>query len=209
MDYKCGNCEFDQYFDDQYSVHAVVMPVDVLEVKGFRIPQGYYFHQGHTWAKIEEGSSVRVGLDAFALRLLGPLDRIESPLIGKEVEQGRADISVARGAYETKILSPVSGVVTSVNPEIREKATLANEEPFSGGWIMRLHAGQLRQDLKGLMINRETGDFIDHEIERLYALIEEAGGGLAVDGGHLGDDIFGNMPQLGWDRITRMFLSKR
>jgi len=208
-DYKCGNCEFDQYFDDQYSVHAVVRPVDVLEVKGFRIPQGYYFHHGHTWAKIEEGFSVRVGLDEFALRLLGPLDRIVAPLVGKEVEQGRGDISVARGEYGAKILSPVSGVVTSINPELRKKGSLANEEPFSGGWIMRLHSNKLRRDLKGLMINTETGNFIGQEVDRLYDLIEETGGPLAVDGGHLGEDIFGNMPQLGWERITEMFLLKR
>ena len=29
-DYNCSRCEFDQYFDDEYSVHAVVRPVDVL-----------------------------------------------------------------------------------------------------------------------------------------------------------------------------------
>ncbi|MCP4666841.1 MAG: glycine cleavage system protein H [Deltaproteobacteria bacterium] len=205
MEYRCGHCEFDQYFDDQYAVRAVVRPVDVLEVKGFRIPQGYYFHRSHTWAKIEEGSSVRVGLDEFALRLLGPLDRIEAPLVGKEVVQGRGDISVARGEYGTKIPSPVSGVVTSINPALREKGSLANKEPFSGGWIMRIHSKRLRRDLKGLMINNETGDFIGHEVERLYELIEETGGPLAVDGGYLGDDIFGNMPQLGWERITGMF----
>ena len=34
-DYQCGNCEFDQYFSDQYTVHAVVRPVDVLNIKGF------------------------------------------------------------------------------------------------------------------------------------------------------------------------------
>ena len=77
-DYKCANCDFDQYFNDQYSVHAVMSPMDVLDVKGFKVPQGYYFHPGHTWIKVEEGSSVRVGIDEFALRLLGPLDHIEA-----------------------------------------------------------------------------------------------------------------------------------
>ena len=91
-DYQCGNCEFDQYFSDQYTVHAVVRPVDVLDVKGFKLPHGYYLHRGHTWVKIEEGSTVRIGLDDFALRLLGPLDRVEAPLMGKQVEQDRDDI---------------------------------------------------------------------------------------------------------------------
>ena len=39
-EYRCGNCEFDQYFHDQYTVHAFVMPVDFLDVEGFKIPQG-------------------------------------------------------------------------------------------------------------------------------------------------------------------------
>ena len=60
-EYRCGNCDFNQYFQDQYAVHAAVNPVDILDIRGFKIPQGYYFHRGHTWVKIEEGSSVRVG----------------------------------------------------------------------------------------------------------------------------------------------------
>jgi hypothetical protein len=40
-DYQCGNCEFDQYFSDQYTVHAVVRPVDVLNIKGLKKPHGY------------------------------------------------------------------------------------------------------------------------------------------------------------------------
>ena len=69
-EYLCGNCEFDQYFDDQYAVHAVVKPVDVLDIDGFKIPQGFYLHKGHTWVKIEKDQTVRVGLDDFALRML-------------------------------------------------------------------------------------------------------------------------------------------
>ena len=71
-EYQCSNCDFDQFFDEQYSVHAVVNPVDFLEIGGFKLPQGYYFHPGHTWAKLEEDATVRVGLDDFALRVLGP-----------------------------------------------------------------------------------------------------------------------------------------
>lgn len=206
QEYRCVNCDFDQYFHDQYSVHAVVSPVDLLDIKGFRIPQGYYFHRGHTWIKIDEGSSVRVGIDEFALRLLGPLDRIEAPLMGKEVRQGRADIRVVRGPHQAKVLSPVSGVVTAINPKLREEGDLANQDPYSEGWVMSVHSNNLRQDLKDLMINTETGDFIGGEVERLYHVIEEVGGPLAADGGHLGNDIYGHMPQLGWERLTRDFL---
>ncbi len=205
-DYQCGNCEFDQYFSDQYTVHAVVRPVDVLDVKGFKLPHGYYLHRGHTWVKIEEGSTVRVGLDDFALRLLGPLDRVEAPLMGKQVEQDRDDILLSRSSNTARVQAPVSGVVTDINPELREKGNLANDDPYTSGWVMRLHSDNLRQDLKNLMIGDQASEYLDGEIERLYEVIEAEIGPLAADGGVLGDDICGNLPQGSWDKLTRLFL---
>ena len=207
-DYQCGNCEFDQYFSDQYMVHAVVRPVDVLEIKGFKIPHGYYVHPGHTWVKVEEGSAVRVGLDDFALRLLGPLDRIEAPLMGKKVEQNRDEIFLSRGSNSARIKSPISGVVTEINPALREKGHLANQNPYTEGWVMRLHSSNLRQDIRNLMIGEQAGEFLDDEVKRLYRVIEEEAGPLAADGGYLGNDIYGNLPPACWKKLTRLFLHK-
>ncbi len=205
-DYQCANCEFDQYFSDQFAVHAVVKPVDVLDIKGFKIPHGFYLHPGHTWVKIEEGATVRVGLDDFAMRLLGPLDQIEAPLMGKQLEQDRPDIALNRQGNHARLLSPVSGVVTDINPQLRERGSRGTEDPYSAGWILRLHCANLRQDLKKLMIGNQAGAFIDQEVDRLYEVIEETAGPLAADGGYLGDDIFGHMPQIGWQKLTRLFL---
>jgi glycine cleavage system H lipoate-binding protein len=204
-EYLCGNCEFDQFFDDQYAVHAVVKPVDVLDIDGFKIPQGFYLHKGHTWVKIEKDQTVRVGLDDFALRMLGPLDRIEAPLMGKEVKQERPDIIINRGEHEAKVLSPVSGVVTDINPSLRDKGMLANEHPYSKGWVLRIHTKNLRDDIRRLMISSETKDFLKQEVGRLYQVIEETVP-MAADGGNLGDDIYGKMPQIGWKKLTKLFL---
>ncbi len=205
-DYRCGDCEFDQYFYDQYTVHTVVRPVDLLDIEGFKIPHGYYLHPGHAWVKVEEGSEVRIGLDDFALRLLGPFDQLEAPLIGKEVKQGDTDISMNRGQHKARVLSPVSGVVTAINHRLREKVNLANHDPYSEGWVMRVHTHSLRQDLKKLMIGREAGDYVGKEINQLHKVIEEKAGPLAADGGFLTDDIYGKVPQLGWKKLTKLFL---
>jgi glycine cleavage system H lipoate-binding protein len=205
-DYHCGSCEFDQYFNDQFAVHAVVQPVDVLDIKGFKIPQGYYLHPGHAWVKIEEGGMIRVGLDDFAARLLGPLDQIEAPLMGKQLEKNRADITLTREGNRARLLSPVSGVVMDVNPELGEKGSQLARDPYAAGWILRLHGTHLRQDLKNLMIGDQAGKFLDQEVEQLYRVIEETAGPLAVDGGYLRHDIFGHLPEMGWQKLTRMFL---
>jgi glycine cleavage system H lipoate-binding protein len=205
-EYRCESCEFDQYFQDQFAVHAVVNPVDVLDIQGFKIPQGYYLHPGHTWVKIEEGGEVRVGLDDFALRLLGPFDSIDLPLMGKEVIQDRAQFIGMRQNRQARILSPISGVVTDVNSNVREKDGTASRSPYASGWMIRVHASDLRGDLKRLMIGAETVDFLKGEVDQLYQVIEEETGPLAADGGYLADDIFGHLPQLDWDRLTGLFL---
>ena len=205
-DYQCSRCEFDQVFDDQYSVQAVLRPVEAMEVGGCRVPQGYYLHQGHSWVKIEEGSLVRIGIDDFALRLLGPLDRVEMPLMGKVVEQGKPHMKVTRGMHHAGVLSPVSGVVTAVNTKLREQGNLANQDPYAQGWVMSLHSKNLRKEIKGLMIAEQSARFLEQEVERVHHLIEEVSAPLAADGGTLGNDVFGAMPQLGWERLTRTFL---
>jgi glycine cleavage system H lipoate-binding protein len=205
-EYRCGNCEFDHYFNDQFTVHAVVKPVEFMNIEGFQIPHGFYLHRGHAWVKLEEGSEVRIGLDDFALRLLGPLDRIESPLIGKAVKQDHADILLNRDQLAARMLTPVSGVITAINPKLRQKGGLANQDPYTEGWIARIHADNLRQEMKHLMIADETIDFLGNEAQRLYEVIEETAGPLATDGGHLANDIYGNLPQIGWERLTRTFL---
>jgi hypothetical protein len=126
--------------------------------------------------------------------------------MGKQLEQGRQDISLRREENDAKLLSPVSGVVTDINPALRERGSRDTEDPYSESWILRLHCASLRQDLKNLMIGDEASEYLDQEVNRLYEVIEETAGPLAADGGYLGDDIFGNLPQIGWQKLTREFL---
>jgi glycine cleavage system H lipoate-binding protein len=205
-DYRCANCEFDQYFNDQFTVYAGVHPVDVLDVHGVRLPQGYYLHCGHCWVKLEENAEVRIGLDDFALRVLGPFGRIEAPLIGKEIRPSAAAIGLRRGDYTAQVLAPVAGIVTDINPKIRDQGDRAGVDPYGEGWVLRAYAPRLREDLRALMIGEEAGAFLDREITRLYHMIEEKTGPLAADGGQLASDIFGNLPQLGWRALVGAFL---
>ncbi|MBW1996510.1 MAG: hypothetical protein JRJ29_00955 [Deltaproteobacteria bacterium] len=70
---------------------------------------------------------------------------------------------------------------------------------------MKLHAPNLRTQVKELMIGDEVAGFFDKEISSLYWLLEEEGR-LAADGGQLGEDIYGSLPGVGWDRLVELFL---
>jgi glycine cleavage system H lipoate-binding protein len=205
-DYFCGTCEFDQFFNDQYTVFAAVRPVCALNIHGIRLPQGYYLHRGHCWVSIEEGAAVRVGLDDFASRLLAPFDRVEMPLMGKQIRRDSAAVTVRRGAHHGRFLAPLNGVVTDVNPRLREDGFPAGLDPYTDGWILRAHVPGLRQNLQGLMIGDQASGFLEDEIKRLYDLIEQKAGPLAADGGFLGHNLFGSLPQLGWETLVNTFL---
>ena len=204
-EYKCAQCDFHQFFQDIFSVHAVLTPVDFLDVQGVHVPQGYYLHSGHAWTKLEENTIVRIGLDEFALKLIGPLDQVQIPLVGKKIQKGEPLFSVCRETHTARILSPVSGVVLEVNPELRRESKLANASPYGRGWFVQVCASNLRQDLKDLMLGQETGEFLSAELGRLYELIEEVHGPLAADGGVLVDDVYGNLPGVDWARLCSSF----
>ena len=204
--YECVFCEFDRYFSEQHQVHAVVRPLDVLNIRGFRMPQGYYFHLGHTWVRIEENADVSIGLDDFALRLLGPLDHIDTPLIGSTVSQGKPIIIIGRGSHKASILSPVSGVVSTINLSVKENAAIAGEDPYDHGWVLKVHTENLRNDLKNLLIGNESVKQLEQEIERLLREIEMTTGVSALSNTDAGNDITGHLPDIGWERLVRLFL---
>jgi glycine cleavage system H lipoate-binding protein len=205
-DYVCSNCEFDQYFQDQYVVHAVLKPVDVQQIQGIRVPHGVYLHRGHAWANLAADGQVRIGLDDFAVHMLGCMDRIDLPLMGKPLEQDQAGIGMRRGDLNARVLAPLSGVVTAFNPRVREDPTVLASDPYGDGWLLMLQPSRLREELRSLKMGTEATDFIESEIADLYQTLESQVGPLAADGGHLADDLIGSLPVGSWAAIARQIL---
>ena len=206
--YHCIDCEFDQYFHDQYKVHTIVKPVEFNDINGISLPSGYYLHIGHTWVKIEDNNNVRIGIDDFASRLLGQFDRIEPPLTGKEVFQDKPSLKAWRDDNFVEFQSPVSGVVTESNPAIRNSSSIVNKAPYTDGWIMRVHCKNLKKDLKRLLFMNNNIAFIEQEVENLMTILENETGLMAADGGTLGNDLYGNAKGLSWDRLVKKFIDR-
>ena len=205
-DYECGKCDFDQYFEDVWTAKAKAFPAEMQQVKGFDVPMGYYFHNGHAWARIESGGYIRVGLDDFALKVLGEADALDLPLIGKELDQSKAGWGLKRKDNLADVLSPVDGVIMEVNSRVRENPKVANNEPYGDGWLFMVRTPDVKGTMKSLMVNQDSLSWINTEVGQLETMIEEVAGPLAADGGHLADDIYGNLPDLGWKNLTQKFL---
>ncbi len=205
-DYECSHCDFDQYFEDVLTPKTRNIPFETLQVKGFDVPVDYHFHGGHTWARIESGGYIRIGMDDFALKLLGNADALDLPLMGKEFDQGSIGWGLKRKDNLADVRSPVGGVIVEVNSEARENPGIANREPYGDGWLFMLKTNNVKATMKSLMAENNALTWMNGEVGKLEGMIEEVAGPMATDGGLLGHDIFGNLPDLGWRNLTNSFL---
>ena len=205
-DYECSKCDFDQFFEDVWTTKSKTMPGEIQYVKGFDVPVGYYFHDGHTWARIESGGYIRIGFDDFSLKLLGKADALDLPLMGKELDQGLAGWGLRRRENMADVLSPVNGVIVEVNSKVREKPEIANREPYGDGWLFMVRSPDIKGTVKKLMDDSTSPTWISDEVVKLEKMIEDVAGPLAADGGYLKEDIYGNLPGLDWRNLAKTFL---
>ncbi len=205
-DYNCSDCDFDQLFEDVWTNKTRSMPTEMQQVKGYNVPMDYHFHEAHTWARIESGGNIRIGLDDFALKVLGQADAFDLPLMGKELDQGAVGWGLKRKENLADVRSPVGGVIMEVNSDVREKPHCANRDPYGQGWLFLVRNPSVKGTMKDLMRDANTLEWINGEVKQLEKMVEDVAGPLATDGGYFQEDMYGNLPALGWNNLTRAFL---
>ena len=194
-DFRCDVCEFDQSLDEA-ELHEHLGKPAIHRVLGYQVPDNYYYHRGHGWARVEYGGRVRLGLDDFSLKLVGPVDEYRLPSLGKKVGQSDIGLSLARESNEAEVLSPVTGTVVAVN-----------KRPYTEGWLIVVEPERLKGNLKNLLFaKKEVDGWMEHEVQKLHNLVMAEHGPLAATGGEPIDDIYGNAPEIGWKKLVHEFL---
>src|SRR6476660_6280 len=90
----------------QVAKPATPLPAPSL-VGGFSVPESFRYHPGHTWALSESPSLVRVGMDEFAAKLTGKVDRIVLPQRGQWIRQGQQVCTIHRNGATVDMVSPI------------------------------------------------------------------------------------------------------
>ncbi len=142
-----------------------------MKIEEYFFPDDLYYHKEHFWARVN-GDVVTMGTTDFAQRLAGQVVYVELPSAGKAVEQGKPCGSMESGKWVGRIYSPLSGKVESINPDLEDTPELINESPYDKGWMCKIKASNLEQDLKNLMKAEGLSDFIKSEIERVKKIKE-------------------------------------
>jgi glycine cleavage system H protein len=116
----------------------------------FRVKVGILYSRDGFWAKVD-GNVATIGVGDFLQRSSGDVAFLESAEPGAEVRQGQELGRIETIKATLGILSPVSGKVIEVNPELGSNACLINEYPYGAGWIYKIELEDLAGDRKTLL----------------------------------------------------------
>ena len=175
-------------------------------VGGFELPPRLSYHPGHAWAAKEVRSTVRVGMDDFAARLLGKADRVELPARGHWLRQGERAWTLVRGDHRFEMLSPIEGEVIEVNGEALKDPSLVHQSPYGNGWLVAVHSPAADANLKNLIRGRVAERWMEESVATLYGRINGETGVHLQDGGRAMPDILGQVPEGRWDKLAKELL---
>lgn len=177
------------------------------DVRGWsRIEDGFYFHQGHSWAKPESRDVVRVGMDAFAHRLLGRPGSIELPDVGSRLRQGERGWAVEVDSKSIPVLSPVEGQVMDINRAVLLEPAKASSDPYDRGWLMKIRVANPEANLKNLLTGQLARSWMEETLENLRAMNAGELGVVLPDGGIPIDGFVRVLAPDNWDQVARAFL---
>ncbi len=203
---KMRQRSFEQLLEDQSECFASLDRPQVREVFGFAVPNAVFLHRGHTWAALETCGRVRIGMDDFSQKVLGPADEMDLPQPGQKLQRDQVGLYLGRRGKKAAVLSSLDGVVEVVNPRVRERPRLAHDDPYGEGWVLVVTPTNLKGDLEKMLFGRRNVAWIENEAHKLLGLLESSAGVTLPSGGTVLDDVYGHYPKLGWKRLVREFL---
>lgn len=114
--------------------------------------------QKHVWVGVED-QHVFFGLTNYGQSALGQIISVDLPEVGDKVERGEPFAEVESVATVYELIAPVSGTVLAVNPELENRLSIINEDPYNEGWLVEV---KLKDDseIKSLMDMDEYYHFV-------------------------------------------------
>jgi len=179
-------------------------PIPAL-VAGFQVPTNFSFHPGHAWALKESPESVRVGMDDFATKLVGKIDKITLPERGRWIRQGQKLWTIFRDGKSVDMVSPIEGTISDVNDAVVKNPDLARRDPYGDGWLVSVNAPDAKTNFRNLLTGALARWWTEESALRLQSRMPALAGVLAQDGGEAVDDLTEHMPGEDWTAVTKEF----
>jgi len=136
--FDCEHCPLDAALRGEPLAAPGLPPGEVARVAALSFPEDRLYGRGHTWVQEAVGRDVRIGLDAFAVALIGSARRLRLDRLGGEVREGQALGELDLGIGRLVVCSPVAGRLRRFNRALDADAAPLLREPYGEGWIVEL-----------------------------------------------------------------------
>jgi glycine cleavage system H protein len=107
------------------------------EIGELTFPDDVKYFEDHEWAKMEKDQAV-IGISDYAQDQLGDIVFVELPQVGDTFEKGVEFGTVESVKAVSELYMPLGGEVIAVNETLEESPELVNNEPYSGGWMIKI-----------------------------------------------------------------------
>ena len=99
------------------------------------------------------------------------------------VRQGQKLCTVTREGQSIDLLSPVEGVLISVNHEVLKNPNLVIDDPYKNGWLCVVKAPEMTTNVKNLLQGPIVLPWMQNSLARIGAMVQQLTPALAQDGG--------------------------
>jgi glycine cleavage system H protein len=176
------------------------------EVAGLVFRPDAWYSAGHTWLTRLAGGSLRIGLDALALRLMPTVNAVELKPAGTRVTKGSTIATIHAGARSLAIRSPVDGVVVAANAAALRDPSLVKTDGYGRGWLVTVAPADMA--FASLPSGRTAETFLREEAARWNHFVEGRLGYAAADGGELVAPAPWLLGDKGWSELAEAFIGR-
>lgn len=190
---------------------AAIHAAGLAPHSAYRMPEGLFYHGGHTWAHLTSFGDALVGMDDFAQAVIGRIDRIELPEAGTPVRQGDTAFTVVQGPKRIEFVSPVGGEVCAVNDRANADLARVKSDPYGAGWLFAIRPRRIVQDLRKLRVSTDAAAWLERESVRfadfltLHMAVPAEVGVTMRDGGRCVDGVIEWIDGELLERLVRTF----
>ena len=101
---------------------------------------------------------------------------------------------------------PVEGEVVAVNADLTRQPSLAADDPFGRGWVLKVRSSSLAANLRNLLSGSLARRWMEDSREALDLRLMALSGSVLQDGGEPVGDFAKHVPAEDWRRLVHEFL---
>jgi glycine cleavage system H protein len=101
-------------------------------------PDDLRYHDQHDWVRLDGDEHAVFGITWYAQDSLGEVVFYDPPEVGAAIDKDSSYAEVESVKAVSDVIAPMSGEVVEVNDELADAPERINEDPYGGGWLVRV-----------------------------------------------------------------------